>query len=35
VPRTVVNRGHSFEGALPEDRFIDEVLLGASGLVTG
>lgn len=29
VPRTVVNRGHSFEGALPEDRFIDEVLKGA------
>ena len=34
VPRTVVNRGHSFEGALPEDRFIDEVLRGASGLLT-
>jgi glutaredoxin-like protein len=34
VPRTVVNRGHSFEGALPEDRFIDEVIRGASGLVT-
>lgn len=34
VPKTVVNRGHSFEGALPEDRFIDEVLKGASGLVT-
>jgi glutaredoxin-like protein len=33
VPRTVVNRGHAFEGALPEDRFIDEVLMGASGLV--
>jgi glutaredoxin-like protein len=33
VPRTVVNRGYSFEGALPEDRFIDEVLKGASGLV--
>jgi glutaredoxin-like protein len=33
VPRTVVNRGHAFEGALPEDRFIDEVLRGASGLV--
>jgi len=34
VPKTVVNRGHSFEGALPEDLFIDEVLRGASGLVT-
>ena len=33
VPRTVVNRGHSFEGALPEDRFIDEVLKGAPGLL--
>ena len=33
VPRTVVNRGHSFEGALPEDRFVDEILQGASGLV--
>ena len=33
VPRTVVNRGHSFEGALPEKRFIDEVLRGTSGLV--
>jgi glutaredoxin-like protein len=35
VPRTVVNRGYAFEGALNEDRFIDEVLRGASGLVTG
>jgi glutaredoxin-like protein len=34
VPRTVVNRGHAFDGALPEERFIDEVLRGASGLVT-
>ncbi len=33
VPRTVVNRGHAFEGALPEDRFIDEVMQGAAGLV--
>ena len=33
VPRTVVNRGHSFEGALPEDRFIDEVIKGAGALV--
>jgi glutaredoxin-like protein len=32
VPRTVVNRGHWFEGALPEDRFADEILRGASGL---
>jgi glutaredoxin-like protein len=29
VPRTVVNRGHAFDGALPEDRFIDEVLKSA------
>jgi glutaredoxin-like protein len=34
VPKTVVNRGHSFEGALAEDRFIDEVLKGASPLLT-
>jgi alkyl hydroperoxide reductase subunit AhpF len=34
VPRTVVNRGHAFEGAMPKERFIDEVLRGASGLVT-
>jgi len=33
VPRTVVNRGHSFEGALPETLFVNEVLQGASGLV--
>jgi glutaredoxin-like protein len=33
VPKTVVNRGHSFEGALPEDRFVDEVLKGAAGVV--
>jgi len=33
VPKIVVNRGHSFEGALPEDRFVDEVLKGASPLV--
>jgi glutaredoxin-like protein len=33
VPRTVVNRGHAFEGAMPEERFIDEVLKDASGLV--
>jgi glutaredoxin-like protein len=33
VPKIVVNRGHSFEGALPEDRFVDEVLKGASSLV--
>ena len=33
VPRTVVNRGHTFEGAVPEERFVDEVLKGASGLV--
>ena len=33
VPRTVVNRGHAFEGALPEERFLEEVLKGASPLV--
>jgi len=33
VPKTVVNRGHSFEGALPEDRFVDALLKGASSLV--
>jgi alkyl hydroperoxide reductase subunit AhpF len=33
VPKTVVNRGHAFEGALPEDRFIGEILKGASGLL--
>lgn len=33
VPKIVVNRGHSFEGALSEDRFVDEVLKGASPLV--
>jgi glutaredoxin-like protein len=33
VPRTVVNRGHVFEGALPEERFLEEVLKGASPLV--
>ena len=33
VPKIVVNRGHSFEGALPEGRFVDEVLKGASPLV--
>jgi glutaredoxin-like protein len=33
VPKTVVNRGHSFEGAIPEERFVDEILRGASGLV--
>jgi len=33
VPKTVVNRGHSFEGALPEDRFVDELLKGSSPLV--
>jgi glutaredoxin-like protein len=33
VPRTVVNRGHSFEGAIPEERFIDEITKGTSALV--
>lgn len=33
VPKTVVNRGHSFEGALPDDRFVDELLRGSSPLV--
>jgi hypothetical protein len=26
VPKVVINEKHSFEGALPEDRFIAEVL---------
>ena len=30
VPRMVVNKGYSFEGALPEDRFVEEVLKGAT-----
>jgi hypothetical protein len=29
VPRTVVNRGHSFEGLLQEERFVDEIIKGA------
>ncbi|MFO7651437.1 MAG: thioredoxin family protein [bacterium] len=29
VPKIVVNRGHSFEGALPEDRFVEELVKGA------
>ncbi len=33
VPRTVVNRGHSFEGAMPEERFVDEITSGAGALV--
>ena len=33
VPRIVVNRGHSFQGAMPEERFIDEITKGTSGLV--
>lgn len=33
VPRTVVNRGHAFEGAAPEERFLEEILKGASPLV--
>jgi glutaredoxin-like protein len=33
VPRTVVNRGHSFEGAMPEERFVDEITRGAGALI--
>jgi glutaredoxin-like protein len=33
VPRTVVNRGHSFEGVVPEERFVDEIARGAGGLI--
>ena len=29
VPKTVVNENHSFEGALPEDQFVDEVAKAA------
>jgi len=30
VPKTVVNDRHSFEGALPEPAFVQQVLRGAS-----
>ena len=30
VPRTIVNNAYSFEGALPEERFVEEVLKGAT-----
>ena len=30
VPKTVVNKRHAFEGALPEDRFVEEVLKGTA-----
>ena len=33
VPKTVVNRGHAFEGALPEERLIDEIAKGAGALI--
>lgn len=33
VPRTVVNRGHAFDGAVPEERFIDEITKGSGSLV--
>jgi glutaredoxin-like protein len=33
VPRTVVNRGHSFEGAMPEERFVDEITKGSGSLI--
>ena len=33
VPRTIVNRSYSFEGAMPEERMIDEILKGTSSLV--
>jgi glutaredoxin-like protein len=33
VPRTVVNRGHAFEGALPEERFVDEIVKGSGSLI--
>jgi hypothetical protein len=29
VPKTVVNRTHQFEGAMPEEKFLEEVLRGA------
>ena len=32
VPRTVVNRGHSFEGLLQEERFVGEIIKGAGAL---
>ncbi len=33
VPRTVVNRTHSFEGAVPEERLADEITQGTAALV--
>jgi len=33
VPKMVVNRSYSFEGALPEEKFIEEVIRGGSSLV--
>jgi glutaredoxin-like protein len=33
VPRTVVNRGHAFEGAVPEEQFVDEIAKGTSALI--
>ncbi len=33
VPRTVINRGHSFEGVVPEERFIDEITRGSGNLI--
>jgi glutaredoxin-like protein len=33
VPKTVVNRGHSFEGAIPEERFVDEITKGSGSLI--
>jgi hypothetical protein len=33
VAKTAVNHGHSFDCALPEDRFVDEASKGVSGLV--
>jgi glutaredoxin-like protein len=33
VPKTVVNRGHAFEGAMPEERFVDEITRGAGALI--
>jgi glutaredoxin-like protein len=33
VPRTVVNRGHAFEGVVPEERFVDEITKGSGSLI--
>jgi glutaredoxin-like protein len=33
VPKTVVSRGHAFEGAIPEERLVDEITKGTGALI--